>query len=80
MDPNYITPNGVNVSITSHYVYLSYSVDSQYMIEIYFDSMEELLNELSISSLEAVSPELLCDYYFQGVTLLNTKKLPLFIS
>jgi hypothetical protein len=80
MDRTYITPNGVSVSTTKHEVYLFYSLSSSFNIEVCFSSVQEIVNKLEISSLDALSPADLCDYYFQDVNPLNAKKYHLYIS
>ena len=80
MDRNYITPNGVSVSITKHEVYLFYPLCSSFNIEVCFSGVQDLVNKLGISSLEVLSPVDLCDYYFQDINSLNTNKYHLFIS
>ena len=80
MDRNYITPNGVNVSITKHEVYLFYSLSSSFNIEACFSSVQDIVNKLGISSLEVLSPVDLYDYYFQDINFLNANKYNLYIS
>ena len=80
MDYNYLTLNGVNISVTKHEVYLFYSLSNSFNIELCFSSVQDLINSLGISSLEALSPVDLSDYYFQNINPLNTKKSNLFLS
>lgn len=80
MDYNYLTPNGVNISVTKHEVYLFYSFSNSFNIELCFSSVQDLTNRLGISSLEELSPVDLCDYYFQNINPLNTKKSSLYLS
>ena len=79
-DRNYITPNGVSVSITKHEVYLFYSLSNSFSIEVCFSGVQDLVNKLGISSLEVLSPVDLCDYYFQDINSLNAKKYHSYIS
>ena len=80
MDYNYLTLNGVNISVTKHEVYLFYSLSNSFNIELCFSSVQDLINSLGISSLEALSPVDLSDYYFKNINPLNTKKSNLFLS
>ena len=80
MDRNYITPNGVSVTITKHEVYLFYPLSSSFNIEVCFSGVQDLVNKLGISSLEVLSPVDLCNYYFQNINSLNANKYYLYIS